>query len=673
MSLRRVVFALAVLCLFVGVASAQFTTSQQLSCTVTSSSQPTLRSESLHELVGDVLIQCTGGTAPAPTTNQVPAVDITVSYGTTIASRQNPVTVSSVTTTYSDIAMVIDDPNSLAGANALVSGYGPSAPLIPCTAAIVANASSPACATWDEAVSGYYVSSNAASAGAAGAATPAPNVYPGIITGGGTSVTFYGVPVAAPVSSGVYRRFRVVNVRVAPGSATISATVTTNSSGSTGIMQFPTGTTATVGAGQTAFAYSVTNSSGGSTASILSQCISPLGLGTSSTVNTPYVALLNFKQNFANAAKPIGPTVVAGGLVTYGNYTNESGVILPNDLPGATTLANKNGANATILGAADAGTRFKATFAGLPYSSVGSAQPTLYVSLYNVSSFTADASGAGAGTQVAQLNPPPGNPSSEFSQLGAAPAGFGVGTGAVVAVPITISSTGTATAVWEVTSLAAAKSTGTFTFAVYIQYGTAMTTLGNSTVTLSAAPIQPSTQPTGGELVQIPSFTTSPTSAPLMTVLQCQTALLFPFVTTATVNSKQHWETGIAISNTGSDPWNTVAATAAGGTCTVSFYGTGASSGSSQLSPPTVTGPAIVPGGNWAFVASDPLVTGTAPNVGFSGYAFAVCNFSYAHGFAFIEDNSAAGNAMGYLALVVNNGNALNTRAAALTGEALLQ
>ena len=38
---------------------------------------------------------------------------------------------------------------------------------------------------------------------------------------------------------------------------------------------------------------------------------------------------------------------------------------------------------------------------------------------------------------------------------------------------------------------------------------------------------------------------------------------------------------------------------------------------------------------------------------GFGGYVIAVCNFQYAHGFAFVSDVGARNLAMGYLALVV--------------------
>ena len=53
---------------------------------------------------------------------------------------------------------------------------------------------------------------------------------------------------------------------------------------------------------------------------------------------------------------------------------------------------------------------------------------------------------------------------------------------------------------------------------------------------------------------------------------------------------------------------------------------------------------------------------------GFSGYIIAVCNFQYAHGFAFVSDVGARNLAMGYLALVMNSG---TVDAAVVAAEAL--
>jgi hypothetical protein len=51
-----------------------------------------------------------------------------------------------------------------------------------------------------------------------------------------------------------------------------------------------------------------------------------------------------------------------------------------------------------------------------------------------------------------------------------------------------------------------------------------------------------------------------------------------------------------------------------------------------------------------------------APN--FQGYMFAVCNFQYAHGFAFISDVGARNLAMGYLALIIPDPGTGNRNAA---------
>jgi hypothetical protein len=647
-----------------------------------------------------MIIQCSGGAQPNPTTAKVPAVDITVNYGTAITSRQNPVTAAGTTTIYSDAALVIDDPNSTATPLVSIVGppailYGPGAPLTPCTTITAAGSSTPACNTYllPQTVGGvtYYVSDSTSST--VPTATAA-NVYQGIITGGGQAVTFYGVPVAAPITTGVYRRFRVVNVRVAPGSSTISGAVTVTGPNAS-VMSISGGNTATVGTGQTGFAYAMTNSAGNVAASTIAQCITP-GLPSApgnQPQYSPYVALLKFTPNFNNAAKPQGGIgVAAAGATTYGTYTNESEAILGVAASLATTTSTgSNGNNAAIPGAADAGTRFKAVFAGLPYSSTKGAQPLIYASLYNVSNFYTDASGstsAGAaqatGSNYATLTAgatvaSAGAPGTEFDAFAAAPVAFSLAyynaaNGAVTQNPqlvqLAVASNGTATAVWEVQK--ASKSTA-YTFGIYIQYGTATASLSNATVTLSAAPVQPATQPSPANLVQIPSVTTSPTASALLNIVPCQTALLFPFVTTAKETSTIHYETGMAIANTGADPWFSVAVPAtvpATSTCTLTFYGTGVATGASTLTPPSVTSPPIGPGQNWAFLASDPLQTGTAPNVGFSGYVFAVCNFSYAHGFAYIQDNTAAGNTMGYMALVVNNGNEV-ARPTSLNGEGL--
>ena len=50
----------------------------------------------------------------------------------------------------------------------------------------------------------------------------------------------------------------------------------------------------------------------------------------------------------------------------------------------------------------------------------------------------------------------------------------------------------------------------------------------------------------------------------------------------------------------------------------------------------------------------------TVPN--FQGYMIAICQFQYAHGFAFVSDLGAQRLAMGYLALVIPDPNSTGGR-----------
>ncbi len=105
------------------------------------------------------------------------------------------------------------------------------------------------------------------------------------------------------------------------------------------------------------------------------------------------------------------------------------------------------------------------------------------------------------------------------------------------------------------------------------------------------------------------------------------TNLLYTFVT-----NTNGFDTGFSISNTSTDPFGT---TPQAGSCTLNFYGGGA--------PPQISTGNVASGATYANTASI-----IAP--GFQGYMIAVCNFSYAHGFAFISDLGARNLAMGYLA-----------------------
>jgi len=135
-----------------------------------------------------------------------------------------------------------------------------------------------------------------------------------------------------------------------------------------------------------------------------------------------------------------------------------------------------------------------------------------------------------------------------------------------------------------------------------------------------------------------PSFVIGASTAAVTasTFSSCTTSLLFPFVT-----NQQGFDTGLAISNTSTDPFGTSGATAQAGTCSLNFYGTGAPTPASITTANVVSGTVL------------PLVvSGVA--AGFQGYVIAQCNFQYAHGFAFITSfPNANAVAQGYLAGVI--------------------
>ena len=70
-------------------------------------------------------------------------------------------------------------------------------------------------------------------------------------------------------------------------------------------------------------------------------------------------------------------------------------------------------------------------------------------------------------------------------------------------------------------------------------------------------------------------------------------------------------------------------------------------------------------------------LTVTTPTPGFQGYMIAVCNFRYAHGFAYISDVGAQKLAHGYLALVLDNAStdtgADSINRTGIQGEGLMQ
>ena len=133
--------------------------------------------------------------------------------------------------------------------------------------------------------------------------------------------------------------------------------------------------------------------------------------------------------------------------------------------------------------------------------------------------------------------------------------------------------------------------------------------------------------------------------AAFVTVNPCTTNLLFPYLANAA-----GFDTGFAIANTSRDalafPGLVPATIEQTGTCTLHGWA------AADATYSAFTTPSIAAGTTFLSVLSsesNPVYNG------FAGYIIAVCNFQYAHGFAFISDGfgQPPSQAQGYLALII--------------------
>jgi hypothetical protein len=657
---RRWIIVAAVLALFAGLAGAQVpgTGIGPLSCTASVAVPPQLRTEGLTELIGDIVLTCTGG-SPLPSGSTIPTANITVSLGTNVTSRilSTGSLNGGPSQNVSDGLLLIDEPGSgiplpvsLQGLSIGGQGIGPAAGQNACLNAAgtfpIVGAGPGGC---PQIVNNLVVPGTGGGtipvmSGPGG--TPPANMYLGLVNA--NQITFSGIPILPPVTSGQARVFRMTNIRanvnglgggLLNGITQLQASVAI--SGSTALpVNNPVVVAGFIQPGLTTSVSPVTHS--------FLQCISETLTGS---------ALLKFSENFGTAFKtrvaPIGvntngqtgtPTALQNIPGTI--YNSESGFVIPIATFGINVGGFVNTATIAQVGLADYGTRLKAVFNNVP------AGVSLYVTVTNVSSLTA-----------ANTAAPPGNSATSFALLvngettpdgnGSVPI-LGPTTsvnGNTTAIALVPTSGGTGTAVWEVinTNPAASES---FTFGVYTSYtanqNQGTPAVGTVTVNQSFAPtpgpntFTASAGAAASGTLTIPRFADTSTARNLVTIGLCQTLLLFPFVT-----NQNGFDTGIAISNTTTDPIGTPPQA---GICKLTYY-----DGTGKFPPTGINGTDLT--------KEAPVATGTsAVNLastlapGFQGYMFAQCNFQLAHGFAFISDLGARNLAMGYLALVVNNG-----------------
>jgi len=672
MNFRRWITALAVLALFAGFASAQVAVSTagtgSFACQANVAVPPTLRAEGLTELIGDIVLTCTGGVTPI-VGSTLPTANVTVSLGANVTSRllnYAMVTPSSVTAANtSEALLLIDEPGSgltmgsylgtPGGPSGPVAGFGPAAAQSLCGSAgtpwSAIGAGPGGCVQYAQQTAApqydYVMSSSST------AAVAAPNVFAGVSSG--NQVTFYGIPIMPPASAGVARIFRITNVRLnanalagggLAGTQSVMASVAISSNTSV-LVNNPTPIVGFIQAGlSTSSGLRNTSNTGGGVAPVFSQCNS-----ASVSATAPNLGILRFTENFGTAFKTrVSPTTSSSGQAIA--YQNVPGTIYNSESGFSTSLISGTYYGA-VAGLADYGTRLKAVFNNVPTN------VTIYVSTTNVVNLFSTGGGAAVPSTLTSVASYAQMVLTETAAEGSLVSPTAYVQSSTLAnvlgyAPVSISSTGQGVATWEVMNTNSATAEN-FDFGVYLAYtanpgANVPTPTGSTpaTVTLSYAPTATQGAFAASAGVQASATLTLPrfsdaSSSPinLFSIVLCTTNLLFPFIT-----NQVGFDTGIAIMNTTMDPWGSVAQQ---GTCTMNFYG------NNQPAPfvtPVITsglGINTAPAGNWAFMASN-----IAPN--FEGYMIAVCNFQLAHGYAFVTDLGSQKLAHGYLALILTNG-----------------
>jgi hypothetical protein len=371
----------------------------------------------------------------------------------------------------------------------------------------------------------------------------------------------------------------------------------------------------------------------------------------------PARGVFRFREGFQTAFKPqIDPTQNLSTSVPGTAYNSESGFV-------RTSAAGTQ--NTGTSGLADSGTRLAVRFANVP------ANLRVFVSTTDL------ASGAGASPAGATIVPRAvyvssdvngasslglasiRTPTAPFSQATLTDVAGGGATGStsaagnpqLIEVPIT---NGTGTAVWEVIDSDPSVNED-FLFAFGVGYtnaaGATQVGLGTATVVGNLAPFYPTgAAATMQTLLAIPRFTARTETSDFLRIQACQTNLLFPYVT-----NWAGFDTGIAIANTSQDPFSDPQNRTQSGRCTLNYYGT-LQNGQALTTTREQTNAEVAAGQTITMVLSTGGSLGLRGNPNMQGYVIAVCDFRFAHGFAFITDGpiGQARVAEGYLALVLD-------------------
>jgi len=620
--------ALAVVALAFGAASTA--NAQQVaafSCVGNAGVPPIVRAEGLTELVGDLVLNCTGGT-PTAFGSPVPQANVQIFLNTNVTSRL-------VADPWSEALLMIDEPGAAAQRYCSVNGG--------CAITGVG-----AAAGSDGIVDGVDYDQTSGSGGTV------PNVYQGR-NAGANSIVWLGVPIDPPGTNAT-RVIRITNIRANANQLGVSSTLIP-----TQIVMFisVTGTTSVpINNPQQTVAFIQPGLSFSTRQAVNSylQCVSfnsAAATDSSKALINGMGTIVRFSEGFASSFKRRNAAAYVDGdtsptpvnqNVPGAIYNTESGFL--NQTPAIVTGSSANGLAAA--GLADHGTRLMARFANVPAGVV------LYASLYPVATcsdcgpssrpaITAARAATTSTLTMARLVTTDANGGGSFSRVtGTNSSSFDFG---AASAPIALNN-GAGMATWEVLQ-ADPLTSQTYEFGIGVSYvantSNNLPGLGSATVAGSFAPL--STVTTQSSSAPLPRFADTSSARTIFTISACTTNILFVFLT-----NQAGFDSGIAISNTSVDPFGTAPQS---GPCKLNYYGETTGGGAA----PAAQTSAVVPAGKQlTAVLSTGGNYGIAATPGFQGYMIAQCQFQYAHGFAFISDVGANRVSEAYLGLILDSG-----------------
>jgi hypothetical protein len=361
---RRCLYALALVALLAGLTIPA--SAQTFNCTNTTGVPPTVRAEGFAELVGDLIIDCTGG-VPTPPGQLVPQVNIAINLDTYVSSKVTAVVNSN--TEFLESLLIIDEPNSPTNPTRVIRNCG-AGNIVTASGVYVSG-------TGDDTTAAGPGVCNILGTGSNGAANSYdgtlghPNVFQGrslaLINGQTNQVLFLGVPIdppgtqcpAATANPGAacHRIIRITNIRgdasqtgVAQGNQTSSITAQIIANPVSGLpVDIPTHIVARVQLGLVQSSLTNGTAPGGKFDFI--QC-SLLADNQSGNKNNSQALTFTFREAFANAFKPrsLRQTLNNGTTNPYAYLGTGAGSLAQNQLTPSTSSAttlNQNVPGAT--------------------------------------------------------------------------------------------------------------------------------------------------------------------------------------------------------------------------------------------------------------------------------------------------------------------------------------